>query len=199
MDDIIKSAREIAMEKVAKLGTATDEERLSWKYIPLGEELAAKFYKKDDTNLVKELSQYPDAAKKYVARGAAEVFIRNIDIPKNDATKKRNKKTMDGLKLLKNDKVGLENIFSKFRYLFTHYEEQGAQQRQQAYQGLKAEMEEKVIKALQQQMGGASAMNNINVEKQPEFQQEWRKIQAQMDAAYTVHLNEYKKELSAIS
>jgi len=25
---------------------------------------------------------------------------------------------MDGLKLLKNDKVGLENIYSKIRYLF---------------------------------------------------------------------------------
>ena len=71
---------------------------------------------------------------------------------------------MDGLKLLKTDKVGLENIYSKFRYLFTHYEEQGMQQRQQAFQSLKAEMEEKIMKALQQQLGGVSGMKNINVE-----------------------------------
>jgi hypothetical protein len=198
MDDIIKSAREIAMEKVAKLGAVTEEERLGWKYIPLGEELAAKYYK-DDINIVKELSQYEGAARKFVSRGAAEVFIRNIDLPKNDVVKKRNKKTMDGLKLVKNDKVGLENAFSKLRYLFTHYEEQGEKQRQQAFQSLKAEMEDKIMSALQKQLGGAASMKNINVESQPEFQQEWRKLQGQLDAAYMVHLSDSKKELSAIA
>ena len=36
MDDI-KSALEIAMEKVEKLGEATDEVRLRWKYVPRGQ------------------------------------------------------------------------------------------------------------------------------------------------------------------
>jgi len=30
----IKSAREIAMEKVEELGEVTEEERLRWKYVP---------------------------------------------------------------------------------------------------------------------------------------------------------------------
>ena len=196
MDDIIKSAREIAMEKVEKLGEATEEERLVWKYLPQGEALAAK-YLRDDCNLLVELSQYQENAKKYVTRGAAEVLIRNISLPKNEAAKKKNRKTMDGLKLLKNDKVGLENIYSKMRYLFTHYDEQGEQQRQQAYQSLKAEMEDRIQKAVQQQLGTLMG-EKIDVEKQPQFQQEWRKVQAQLDSAYLVHLNEYKKELSAI-
>ena len=196
MDDIIKSAREIAMEKVEKLGKASEEERLVWKYLPQGEALAAR-YLKDDCNLLVELSQYQENAKKYVSRGAAEVLIRNISLPKNEVAKKKNRKTMDGLKLLKNDKVGLENIYSKMRYLFNHYDEQGEQQRQQAYQSLKAELEDKIQKAVQQQLGTLMG-GNIDVEKQPQFQQEWRKIQAQLDSAYMVHLNEYKKELSAI-
>ena len=41
----IKSAREIAMEKVEKLEEATDEERLRWKYIPEGERLGARYLK----------------------------------------------------------------------------------------------------------------------------------------------------------
>lgn len=196
MDDIIKSAREIAMEKVEKLGKASEEERLVWKYLPQGEALAAK-YLRDDCNLLVELSQYQENAKKYVTRGAAEVLIRNISLPKNDVAKKKNRKTMDGLKLLKDDKVGLENIYSKMRYLFNHYEEQGEQQRKQAYQSLKAELEDRIQKAVQQQLGTLIG-EKIDVEKQPQFQQEWRKIQNQLDSAYLVHLNEYKKELSAI-
>ena len=196
-DDIIKSAREIALEKIEKLGEVTEEERLGWKYLPQGEALAAK-YLRDDSNLLAELSQYQESVKKYVIRGAVEVLITNIGLPKNEAAKKKNKRTMDGLKLLKNDKVGVENIYSKVRYLFTHYDEQGEQQRRQAYQSLKTELEARIQQAVQQQMGTTTAAGKIDVEKQPQFQQEWRKLQTQLDSAYLVHLNDYKQELSAI-
>jgi len=195
-EDIIKSAREIALEKIQKLGDASEQERLEWKYLPLGEALAGK-YLGDDSNLLAELSQYQENMKTYVIRGAAEVLIRNIGLPKNDAAKKKNKKAMDGLRLVKNDKVGVENIYSKVRYLFTHYDEQGEQQRRQAYQSLKAEIEARLQKAVQQQTGTVMT-GKIDVEKQPQFQQEWRKLQTQLDSAYLVHLNEYKQELAAI-
>jgi len=39
----------------------------------------------------------------------------------------------------------------------------------------------------------------IDVESQPQFQQEWRKALMQLDAQYLTHLNEYKKELSEIA
>jgi hypothetical protein len=195
--DIIKSAREIALEKIEKLGQATEEERLGWKYLPLGEALAAR-YLKDDSNLLADLSQYQENVKKYVIRGASQVLVRNISLPKNEVDKKKNKKTMDGLKLIKTDKVGVENIYSKLRYLFTHYDEQGEQQRRQAYQSLKVEIEGRIQEAVQKQLGSATAAGKIDVEKQPQFQQEWRKLQAQLDSAYLVHLNDYKQELSAI-
>ena len=196
MDDI-KSALEIAMEKVEKLGEATEEERLQWKYVPRGEELAAR-YLKEKLNLVVELSQYEENVKKHVIEGAVEVLTRNISLPKNDITKKNNKKVMDGLKLLKSDKVSVENVYSKIRYLFNHYAEQGKQQRQQAYDSLKAELQDKIQQAMQQQLGPLIGMK-IDVEKQPQFQQEWRKIQMQLDSQYLTHLNEYKLELSEIS
>ncbi len=192
----IKSAREIAMEKVEKLGEATEEERLKWKYVPQGEELAVR-YLKGNINLVVELSRYEEKVRKYIVEGAAEVLTRNISLPKNDVVKKNNRKTMEGLKLLKSDKVSAENVFSKIRYLFNHYAEQGEQQRQQAYQSLKTEMEAKVQQALQQQLGTLMGVK-INIENQPQFQQEWRKIQIQLDSQYLTHLNEYKRELSNI-
>ncbi len=198
-EDVIKSAREIAMEKIEKLGQATEEERLNWKLLPLGEALGGK-YLRDDSNMLSELSKYQGKEQQVVIRGAADVLLRNIGLPKNDVEKKKNKKAMDGIKLLKSDKVAVEIIFSKLRYLLTHYEEQGAQQREQAYQQLKDNMEDRIMQALQKQAGGAAAAaGKIDVEKQPQFQQEWRKLQGQLDSAYIVHLNDYKKELAAIA
>ncbi len=193
----IKSAREIAMEKVKELGEATAEERLKWKYTPQGEELAAR-YLKEDCNLAAELSRHQENVRRYVSGGAAEVLIRNISLPKNEVAKKNNKKIMDGLKLLKSDKAKVENVYSQLRHLFNHYTEQGEQQRKQAYQSLKSDIEAKLQQAMQQQMD-LMARANIDVERQPQFQQEWRKLLAQLDSQYLNLLDEYKRELSEIT
>jgi len=195
--DEIKSAAEIAMEKMEKLGRATDEERLEWKYVPEGKKLAGKHIKQG-INLVAELSQYEDNIKRYIIQGVAEVLISNINLPDNDSAK-RNRRAMEGLKVVKSDKVGVENVYSKIRRIFDHYVGEGAQQREQAYQSLKAEFEAKMKQALQQQQLGTFAGMKLDVERQPQFQEEWRGAQVQLDSQYLKLLDEYKQELSAIS
>lgn len=191
----IKSAIEIAMEKVEKLDKATEEERLRWRYIPEGEKLAVK-YLKQDCNLVVEMSQYEENIAKYVIEGASDILIRNISLPKNDLAKSNNRKAMDGLKNLKSDKVGVENVFSQIRRIFNHYVEQGEQQRKQAYELLKTKFEANIQQAIQQQMGSVEI--KIDVERHPQFQEEWLKTQAQLDLQYLKHLDEYKQELLSI-
>jgi len=193
----IKSAREIAMEKVEKLGTATDEERLRWKYVPEGEKLAAK-YLKQDYNLVTALSKYEESVRKYVTAGAGDVLVRNINLPNSDLAKRNNKRAMDGLKTLKRDKVDVENVYSRIRNIFSHYTEQGEQQRKQAYESLKTEFEVKLQQALQQQLGSLVGVR-IDVERQPQFQEEWRRLQTQLDSQYIKLLEECKQELLGIS
>ena len=193
----IKSAREIAMEKVAEMGEVTEEERLSWKYVPEGEKLAARYMKKD-INLAAELGKYEEKVVGYVKKGVSDILFRNIDLPASDPARKNNKKAMEGIKTLKKDKVAVENTFSKIRNVFNHYAEQGEQQRRQAYEQLKAEFGAKVQEALKQQMGTAANMQ-IDIENQPQFQEEWRRIRLQFDVQYMSLLNEYKQELAAIA
>ena len=193
----IKSALQIAMEKAEKLGKATDEERLRWKYVPEGERLAAR-YIKQDCNLVVELSQYEDNIKKCIIEGVADILIRNINLPNSHLAKRNNRKAMDGLKTVKSDKASVENVYSKMRRIFNHYAGQGEQQRKQAYESLKAEFEAKIKQALLQQLGSFVGIK-IDVERQPQFLEEWRKIKTQLDSQYVKLLDEYKQELSAIS
>jgi len=193
----IKSAIEIAMEKAERLGKATDEERLEWKYVPEGERLAAR-YIKQDCNLVAELSQYEEKTKKYVIQGVADILIRNINLPKSNLVKRTNKRAMEGLKIVKSDKASVENVYSKIRRIFEHYVGQGEQQRKQAYQSLKAEFEARIQQAIQQQLGSFVGIR-IDVERQPQFQEEWRKLLLQLDSQYVMLLDEYKQELLAIS
>jgi hypothetical protein len=193
----IKSAYEIAMEKINNIESATAEEKMQWKFVPKGETLAAK-YMKDDINLPTELAKFTDEEKKYAMQGISSILARNIDLPKNDAVKKNNKKAMDGLSAIKKDKKGLENVFSKIRYIFNHYAEQGEAQKKAAYEQVKEEFAMKLQQALAQQ-GSAAKISNIDIERQPQFQEEWRKMLIRIDAQYLQHLNEYKRELQAIN
>ena len=192
----IKSALEIAMEKVEKLGGVTEEERLKWKYVPEGEKLAAR-YLKQDLNLLAELGRYEEKARRYVIEGAQDILTRNINLPENDSARRNNKKAMEGLKILKNDKVSVENVYSRMRRIFDHYVEQGEQQRKQAYESLKTELEDKIMQAVKQQLGSFAGIK-VDVESQPQFQEEWRKVQTELDLQYIKLLDEYKQELSAI-
>ncbi|TET26092.1 MAG: hypothetical protein E3J67_02440 [Dehalococcoidia bacterium] len=191
----IKSAREIAMEKAAKLGEATGEERLRWHYVPEGERLAVR-YLEQDLNLVVELNRYEEKVREYVIEGAREVLIRNINLPQSNLAKRNNKRAMEGLKSLKSDKVAVENVYSRLRQIFAHYLETGEQQRRQAYEALKAEFETQLKQATQQQ--GLLMGVKIDVAKQPRFQEEWRKIQAQLDSQYYKLVDECQQELMAI-
>lgn len=193
----IKSAREIAMEKIEKIGEPTEEERLEWKYLPEGEKLAAK-YLKDGTDLISELNKYDKKSAKYVTKGIGSILVKNIIIPKNEADKKINKLAMDGIKAIKTDKARVEANLNQIRHIFNHYTEQGEQQRKQAYSALKTDFQAKVEQALKQQMGGSMSGIRIDIEKQPQFQEEWRKLKIQLDGQYLKVLNEYKQELEAI-
>ncbi|MFC1992213.1 hypothetical protein ACFLV3_00185 [Chloroflexota bacterium] len=196
MDDI-KSAAEIAAEKVESLGKATDEERLEWKYVPEGEKLAASYFK-HKFELASDLNKYEEKAKRHVVKGAVDILIRYIDLPKSDLAKKNNRLAMDGIKTLKSDKVSVENMYSMMRQIFNHYAEDGERQRKQAYESLKTEFEAKIQQAIQQQTGTLAGMK-IDVETQPQFQEEWRQVLGQLDSQYYRLLDEYKQEILAIS
>lgn len=193
----IKSAREIAQQKTAALGEATEEERLRWEYIPQGEKLAVKYIDKK-IDLTAELANCKKKAQKYVIKGAEGVLLANISLPKNDMSKSKNEKAINGLRKLKVDKSAAEAIFGNIKHLFENYTEQGEQQRQQAYQSLKTEFSSRLQQAVKQQLGSAAGLE-INVENLPQFQEEWQRILAQLDSQYLELLDEYKQQLKGVN
>jgi hypothetical protein len=192
----MKSAFEKAMERAERLGKASEEDLRKWKYLPEGERLAAK-YLKDECDLVVEIGKYDDNVRQHVGEGAQGILVNNIDLPRNELAKRTNKKAMEAIKELKRDKVSVENVYTKLRRIFNHYEQEGEQQRRQAYEAVKRDIEAKMQQAIQQQLGVAGSMK-INVETQPQFQQEWRRALAQLESQYLKLLDECKQEISNI-
>ena len=193
----IKTAAEIAKEKLAKIGEPTEQERLKWKYGPEGEKLAAQ-YLKEDVNLAAEVKKYDDNTRKFIGKIINAILLRNISLPRNEAARKTNKKAMDGLKALKNNKTAVDNVYKRLQHVLDHYLQEGAQQKKQAYEQLKQQFEAQLQQMIRQQTGTTTARMKIDVEKQPQFQEQWQQMQSQMEGQYTQLLDEYKQELAAI-
>ncbi len=193
----IKTAAQIAAEKLAKIGEPTEQERIKWKYGPEGEKLAAQ-YLKEDINLVNEMKKYDEKPRKLMAATVNDILLKNISLPHNEMARKTNKKSMDGLKALKNNKAAVDNIYKRMQHVLDHYIQEGAEQKKQAYEQLKQQMEEQIQQMIRKQTGTTSARMKIDVEKQPQFQEEWQRIQAQLEGQYIQLLDEYKQELAAI-
>ena len=64
-------------------------------------------------------------------------------------------------------------------------------------ESLKEDFEDRLRDMAKQQ--GLAMVGKIDVEKQPQFQQEWRKMQNQLDAQYITLINEYKQQLAKIA
>ncbi len=193
----IKSASEIARQKLASIGETTEEERLRWQYIPRGEKLAVRYLDKK-LDFTAELAKYEAMVRRYVLAGAEKVLIANINLPKNELLRSKNEKVLDALLEVMTDKQKAKEVIDKIRHIFNHFTEQGKQQRQQAYESLKMQFSSRLQQAVKQQIGSVNGLE-INVENLPQFKEEWQRTLAKMDEQYIKLLGEYKQELKDIN
>ena len=188
----MKSAWEKAMEKVEKLSKLSEEELRQMEYQPVGNKLAARYLQETDYNLDAELTKYKGTGiRKYVLQGVQEIFLRSIFLPKNEHDMQTIRRAMSGLKLLKENKNLLDTILDRIANLLNYY----GQARQQTYLQFKKDFEAKLQEtnqAMQQQMG---AKVRIEPEQHPQFPEEWRRINSQLDAQYEKTLEEHKQQI----
>ncbi len=195
--DRIKSAYELAMEKVEGLKAPTADQRLEWEAVPKGQKLAAA-HMKGQEGLAKGLAEASEAERRHVLRGAIDVLIANLQLPKNEAVDRATARAAEGIRLALGDRKEVQEVLSRIEYVGEQYKTYGEQQRQQAYQQLQQQFMAQVQQMMRQQGGAMAANHAVNVEAMPEFQGEWARMRVQMDEQYEQHLAEYRKEVQAL-
>lgn len=191
----IKSAFEKAMEKVEKLEKASPEELNRMKYVPEGNILAAKFLKNQITNFAPELSGYSEDIKAYLMEGLQETLLRNIILPISESAEGNSRRAIEGILALKAaNKAAVQEILGQIGNLFDYYQ----QAVQQNYAQLKQQFEMKIndTRKMVEQQTGVTA--RIDVEMHPQFQEEWRKFLASLNAQYEKALEEQKHRIEAL-
>jgi len=186
----MKTALERAMEKASKLGEATEEEKMKWKWLPEGVRLAGEYFK-NELDLSNVLDGYSEVEREYVFKGFIEVLASNITLPKSKAAKDNLDKAIEGLSKIDPKDKQLSDLAGKIQYVITQYLQFGMQKQQEAYQQLKQQMEESL-----NTQNAMMPNPEINVEAIPEFQQQWFRIVNEIEKPYQEHLENYKKEIT---
>ena len=188
----IKSAFEIAMERINKMSDATDSEKLKWKLAPVGKDLAMS-YMKGETSLEEGLSGYSKEEGKYVREGIEEVLLDQIALPNDDKISPQFTKALDGIVSVKSDQSMARKIAQAINQLMDSFVTQGADQRKQAAEMVKESLAGKL-------RANASRMkidtSSINVELLPQYHEELSKVVVQINEQYQLRLNELKNYLA---
>jgi len=192
----MKSAWEKAMERAEQLGKPTQNELKQLKYIPEGNAIAGKYLQDDKYDLNLELAKYAGSEfRTYIIQGISEIFMRNITLPHNEVDKKVTSRAMAGIKIVKENKKQLDTIYERINSLLSYYD----QARQQTFATFKKNFEEKIqetAKNIQQRQGG---IGNLEIQIQQQFQEEWRRTSAELDAQYNKALEEHKQQLLKVT
>ncbi len=193
----MKSAWQIAMEKAEKLGKASPDELNSIKYLPEGNKIASQYLQDEKSDLAAELAKFADAeALKFVKKGADEIFLRNITLPHTEEDMRRTNRSMAGLRIVKENKKGLEPVFNLINNLLNQY--------QVALQQTYGEFKKKAEMALQQAQQGMRMQrggDQMTMEQklQLQIQEEWRQVHSELDAQYEKALEEHKQKIRELS
>ena len=190
----IKSAYEKALERAEKI-TVSPEQLEAMEYAPKGSQAASQYMRDKSFALEEEFKKYGVKIQKHLKAGAEETFLSNIRLPENEAAKENNQRAFEGILALKKNKKAVSQVFGEIEHLFNYY----VKAINQNYQNFKANMSKRFAatqQALERQLGTKVA---FEIEKQPEFLQEWRKILNHINAQYEDHLKEHKEKVRQIN
>ncbi len=183
----IKSSLEIAMEKADRLGRVSKEELETEKWVDFGRRIAASYVQDKKRDFKTDLGDISETDLPLVLRGATEILLRNIVLPKDKEQWSVIKRALDGFIELKGS-VAKEITF-RVEELLRNYEET----RDQYHRQLQSQMQSQlsgIQQAISQQYG--MKVNLDDLDALPEFKKEWSRLSMEIKEQFEQQLTPLK-------
>ncbi|MFH7320127.1 DUF6657 family protein [Desulfurivibrio sp. D14AmB] len=197
MSDEIKSTMEKVMERLAAMDAAGGGQ------VDLGEEdrregmrLAAACLRSEVASLNAELAAAPPQRQMALRQGMAGTLLRNIFLPREEEQLAPAEKAMAGLLELAGEQGGGEllRLLGDLKKILEQYLAHCRQLRQQLGEQF-AQQLAAMEGNLARQTGVAM---KLSPEQHPKFQEEWQRIQDELNLQYGRAVEQHKQHLAAI-
>jgi len=186
----------LAREKLAKIGELTEEEKTGMKYAKQLADLLAKYFRNDlnPDGLWKEIQEHKNAGRGFMLRDTQLRLLEAISLSSRNADFDKLCRGILAVETLKEggDYAGLEHQLKSVENLRQQYKEE----RDKAYDRIKADVEKQVRMAAQQLAGQAAAKGaaidvQSSVEASAKASPEWKSFIARHENTYNQKFKEY--------
>lgn len=184
----IKSTMEMVMEKAARMGKASREDMAGEEKVREGMRLAAQYLREEGLDMIKALEGHPEADRASLRKGLVKTLLRNIMLPREQEQQQAAEKAMQGLLAVGRDFRDLKAVLGELKTILEQYLPHRQQLREQLEASFAQQMEQ-MEQNLAQQTGMAT---KLQPSQHPKFQEEWQRLQAELNDQYGRVLEQHK-------
>jgi hypothetical protein len=186
----IKSALELALEKAEQYGRASREEMELAQYQEQGRRLAVQFLK-GEGDLEADLKGLPPQIQPAARMAIKEVFLRNLGLPRENAVDPRQDRAVEGLLRVADNPKAMATLQTELGQILQQY----LHFRSNALQQLKARFAASVGQMQQNMEAKYRQPMNVDVERIPQFQEEWLRFKGQLQQQFEPVLENLKEKM----
>lgn len=186
----IKSTMDLVMERAARMGTATPDEMRREEDLKAGMQLTAVYLNGKQASLTTLLAEQNEARREPVRKGMLESLLRNVFLPRDEDGTKRIGLALQGVVDLNPDSGDIAALCEEVRTIASQY----GQHRTQLYDQLKEQMRVQIEQLLARK-GMKADTSRIDPTMEPQFKDEWARLEADLDRQYGQALEQFKTQL----
>lgn len=188
----IKSTMDLVMERAARMGMATSEEIEQDAARKRGMQLAAEFLNQQKEPLTDILAQQDGSQQETIRQGMLEALLRNIFLARDEEAGKRIALALQGIIDLGGGAGDIAAICGELQNITGQY----GKHREQYYEQLKGQMQMQIQQMLAQKGMSAEGLD-LDPTAEPQFREEWSRIEGELNGQYEQALEQYRQQLKS--
>ena len=188
----IKSTMDLVMERAARMGMATPEEMRHEENLKKGMQLTAEYLNGQKDSLLALLNEQETGQQEPIRKGMLTSLLRNLFLPRDDDGTKRIERAVQGILELNQGSGDLMALCQELKTIATQY----GQHRKQLYEQLKEQMRMQIEQLLMRK-GLKSDGMKIDPTMEPQFKEQWARLEADLEGQYGQALEQFKAQLKA--
>ena len=188
----IKSTMDLVMERAARMGMATPDEMQHEENLKKGMQLTAEYLNGQKDSLLALFNEQNPTHQESVRKGMLSSLLRNLFLPRDDDGTKRIERAVQGIIEINTGTGDIPGLCRELQSIASQY----SQHRQQLYEQLKEQMRMQIEQLLMRK-GLKSDGMKIDPTMEPQFKEQWARLETDLEGQYGQALEQFKAQLKA--
>nr|WP_321465322.1 DUF6657 family protein [uncultured Desulfobulbus sp.] len=188
----IKSTMDLVMERAARMGVATPEEMRHEENLKKGMQSTVDFLNGTTPSLGEILDGFSAAEQASIRKGMLTSLIRNLFLPRDEDGIARIERAINGIVELNAATPDIGALCRELQTIALQY----GQHRQQLHDQLKEQVRMQIEQMLIRK-GMQPDSIKFDPTTEPQFKEQWSRLEADLDGQYGQALEQFKAQLRA--